>query len=80
MVDPVVIFSRAFSLRDVHSVAREVSRVLPRIVLHYRLLQFALVRSLQGKKWKTSTACRQGIVVHLASIQGWLEEVVFQGS
>ena len=41
MVDPVVIFSRAFSLRAVHSVAREV----PRVVLRRRLLQFALVRS-----------------------------------
>jgi hypothetical protein len=46
MVDPVVIFSRAFCLRAVHSVAREVSRVLPRVVLRRRLLQFALVRSL----------------------------------
>ena len=50
MVDPVVIFSCVFSLRAVHSVAREVSRVLPRVVLCRRLLQFALVRSLQGKK------------------------------
>jgi len=53
MVDLVVIFSRAFSLRGLHSVAREVSRVLPRIVLRRRLLQFTLARSLQGKKWET---------------------------
>jgi hypothetical protein len=50
MVDLVVIFSRAFSLRAVHSVAQEVSRVLPRVVLRCRLLQFVLVRSLQEKK------------------------------
>jgi hypothetical protein len=53
IVDPVVIFSHAFSLRAVHSIAREVSPVLPRVVLRRRLLQFALVRSLQGKKWET---------------------------
>jgi hypothetical protein len=45
MVDQVVIFSRAFSLRAVPSVTREVSRVLPRDVLRRRLLQFAPVRS-----------------------------------
>lgn len=53
MVDPVIIFSRAFSLRAVHSIAREVSRVLLRVVLRRRPLQFALVRSLEGKKWET---------------------------
>jgi hypothetical protein len=42
MLDLVVIFSRAFSLRVVHSVAREVSRILPRVVLRRCLLQFTL--------------------------------------
>jgi len=81
MVDPIVIFSHAFSLRAVHSVAREVSCVLAHVVLHCRLLQFALVRSLQGEKsGRRSTASRQGIVVHLASIEGRPEEVAVLGN
>jgi len=62
MVDPSLFFT-GLSLRAVHSVTREVSRVLPRIVLRRRLLQFALVRSLQGKKWETA-----------ARVEGFLRE------
>ena len=61
MVDPVVIFSRVFSLRAIRSVAREILCVLPHVVLRRHLLQFALVHCVhfKEKKWETEY-CRRG--------------------